>query len=120
VVNYWNGFYLPQRFPLRVRQVFQIWAHLSLCDAVIINAYTKFGSFLLPFLIPIVSRKELFRIAAENLLITDVRARWAYHEAHNKTSHVNDQQVAAEIFARAEQFHTDAQSLLQAIEERND
>lgn len=67
-----------------------------------------------------VSRKELFRIAAENLLITDVKAWWRYHEARNRTSHVYDQQVAAEIFASAEQFHADAQSLLQAIEERND
>lgn len=67
-----------------------------------------------------VSRKELFRIAAENLLITDVRAWWAYHEARNKTSHVYDQKVAAEIFASAEQFYADAKALLQAIEDRND
>ncbi len=67
-----------------------------------------------------VSRKELFRIAAENLLITDVKAWWAYHEARNKTSHVYDQAVAAEIFSSAEKFYADAQSLLQAIKDRND
>ncbi len=67
-----------------------------------------------------ISRKELFRIAAENLLITDVKAWWSYHEARNKTSHVYDQAVAAEIFASAEQFYNDAKALLQAIEERND
>ncbi len=67
-----------------------------------------------------ISRKELFRIAAENLLITDVKAWWAYHEARNKTSHVYDQKVAVEIFASAERFYADANALLQAIEQRND
>ncbi len=67
-----------------------------------------------------VSRKELFRIAAENRLITDVKVWWRYHEARNKTSHVYDQEVAAEIFSCAENFYADAIALLQAIKDRND
>ncbi len=67
-----------------------------------------------------VSRKELFRIAAEHQLISDVKAWWRYHEARNLTSHVYNQDVAAEVFATAEIFYGDAKSLLQVIREHND
>ncbi|MCK4691646.1 MAG: nucleotidyltransferase substrate binding protein [Desulfuromonadales bacterium] len=67
-----------------------------------------------------VSRKELFRIAAEYQLITDVKIWWGYHEARNQSSHVYNQDVAAEVFASAEAFFDDAKALLKVISERND
>lgn len=41
-----------------------------------------------------VSRRELFRYAAENLLIRDVDQWMDFHAARNKTSHIYDQAVA--------------------------
>ncbi|HEY85514.1 MAG TPA: nucleotidyltransferase [Chloroflexi bacterium] len=67
-----------------------------------------------------VSRRELFRIAAENRLIDDVDAWWAYHKARNLTSHIYNEEVADDVFAVSEEFLPQAQALLKALEARND
>lgn len=67
-----------------------------------------------------VSRRELFRLAAEHRFITDVEAWWEYHRARNLTSHIYDEDVAAEVFQAATKFLHDAQSFLTTLKERND
>lgn len=67
-----------------------------------------------------VPRAELFRLAAEHHLIDDV-SRWrSYHSYRNLTSHVYDEDVAAEIFAIAIKFNMDAKKFLAALEAHND
>ncbi|MBI4558037.1 MAG: nucleotidyltransferase substrate binding protein [Candidatus Hydrogenedentes bacterium] len=67
-----------------------------------------------------ITRRELFRLAVENRLISDF-ARWdEYYEARNLTSHTYDSDTADEIFRLAQEFSVDAKSLLTALEERND
>jgi len=67
-----------------------------------------------------ITRKQLFRYAAENLLIEDFDGWLAYHELRNKTSHTYDELIALEIFKSARQFHKDAKALLKSIGDRND
>ncbi len=67
-----------------------------------------------------ISRKELFRISAENLLIADVAAWLKYHEARNITSHTYNENTALEVFAIAKEFLQDAQNLYQNLEAKND
>lgn len=45
-----------------------------------------------------VSRKELFRIAAQNKLIEDIDKWFKFHEARNMTSHDYDGIKAEEVF----------------------
>lgn len=67
-----------------------------------------------------VSRKELFRLAAENRLIDDPMRWFAYHEACNQTSHVYDESVAEDVFGVIGDFLNDAACLLRNIMKRND
>ncbi len=67
-----------------------------------------------------VSRKELFRIAAEHQLIDDPLAWFKYHEARNQTSHVYNQALAEEIFNVAVDFYKSAAAFYKKIEKRND
>ena len=67
-----------------------------------------------------ISRRELFRLAAEHRLISDVEAWWDYNRARNLTSHIYDEEVADEVFQAATQFLENAQLFLAALEERND
>jgi nucleotidyltransferase substrate binding protein (TIGR01987 family) len=66
------------------------------------------------------TRKELFRMAAESRLIKDVEPWFKYHAARNETSHTYDPAKAGEIFAAAKLFAADAQALLKELEKRND
>ncbi|MBE1555640.1 HI0074 family nucleotidyltransferase substrate-binding subunit [Sporosarcina limicola] len=66
------------------------------------------------------TRKQLFRHAIENKLISDFEQWVRYHELRNLTSHTYDQAIAEEIFSTAGQFLCDAQKLIAALEERND
>jgi nucleotidyltransferase substrate binding protein (TIGR01987 family) len=66
------------------------------------------------------TRKELFRIAAEKHLINDVEPWFKYHAARNETSHTYDSAKAEAIFAAAKLFAADAQALLKELEKRND
>jgi hypothetical protein len=67
-----------------------------------------------------VTRKQLFRYATENLLITDFEAWVVYHDLRNKTSHTYDRDVADVIFKKAGLFLEDAKLFLKALEVRND
>lgn len=67
-----------------------------------------------------VTRRELFRLAAENRLIVDVDLWVRHHEARNLTSHTYDPKVAASVYVAANDFARDAQRLLEALEARND
>ena len=66
-----------------------------------------------------VPRRELFRLAAENRLLTDVERWMDYHRARNRTSHIYDPAVAAIVLAEAMAFLPDAQRFLQRLTERN-
>lgn len=67
-----------------------------------------------------VSRRQLFRLAAEHGLIDDVEAWMGYHQARNLTSHTYNQSIAREIALLADAFARDAHRLLEALEARND
>jgi nucleotidyltransferase substrate binding protein (TIGR01987 family) len=67
-----------------------------------------------------ITRKQLFRYAAENLLIEDYDAWMHFHELRNKTSHTYDSEVAAEIFEAAGNLFRHSRLFYKAIEARND
>lgn len=66
-----------------------------------------------------ISRRELFRLSAENKLLEDVDKWMDYHEARNETAHTYDQQTAEDVFDTAGYFINDAKKLLLALEARN-
>ena len=67
-----------------------------------------------------VTRRELFRLAAEQRLIVDVEQWMRHHAARNQTSHVYDPVIAEEVYVAAHAFARDAILLLAALEARND
>lgn len=67
-----------------------------------------------------ISRKELFRYAAEHHLIKDPLKWFSYHEARNQTSHVYDEIVAEDVFGVIDDFVKDVEYLYQEIEKQND
>lgn len=67
-----------------------------------------------------VTRRELFRMAAENRLIEDVDEWMAYHEARNQTSHTYDSVLAEEVLNVMADFARAAQRLLASLKARND
>ncbi|MCS7091575.1 MAG: nucleotidyltransferase substrate binding protein [Verrucomicrobiota bacterium] len=67
-----------------------------------------------------VSRRELFRLAAEHRLIADVDKWMHYHFARNETSHTYDPATAERVYSAALDFAHDAEHLLKALEARND
>ncbi len=66
------------------------------------------------------TRRELFRRAAESLIITDVDRWMEYHEARNRTSHTYDEDIAQSVFEEAIEFVHDAKRLLRILEGHND
>ena len=75
---------------------------------------------LSPMIADGVTRRELFRLAAENRLIDDVEQWMIYHDARNQTAHIYDLEIAQEVYETARGFVRDARKLLQALESRND
>ncbi len=67
-----------------------------------------------------VTRRELFRFAAENRLITDIDRWMAYHDARNQTSHTYNEDTAQSVFEEATEFVHDAKRLLRKLERHND
>jgi nucleotidyltransferase substrate binding protein (TIGR01987 family) len=67
-----------------------------------------------------VTRRELFRLGAENRLIDDVEQWMRYHEARNLTSHIYEPEIAERVYNTAHGFARDAARLLAALEARND
>lgn len=67
-----------------------------------------------------VTRRELFRLAAESRLIDDVERWMQHHDARNVSSHTYDLAVADKVYGAAREFVPDAQRLLDALKDRND
>lgn len=67
-----------------------------------------------------VSRKELFRLAAESQLISDVEVWFEYNKSRNETAHIYDGKIAEDVYAAAVRFAADARALLTALQEKND
>lgn len=67
-----------------------------------------------------VTRRELFRHAAENRLIDNVDLWMGFHASRNETSHTYNQETAEEVSATARSFVSVARSLLEALQRRND
>ena len=67
-----------------------------------------------------VTRRELFRLAAENRLATDVDRWMEYHDARNQTSHTYNEETTQMVFEEATEFVHDAEQLLKILEARND
>lgn len=67
-----------------------------------------------------VTRRELFRLIAENRMIEDVEQWMRYHDARNQTSHIYEPEVAENVYAATHDFAKDALKFLQALEARND
>ena len=67
-----------------------------------------------------VTRRELFRLAAENRLIDDVNEWMRYHEARNLTSHTYQPEIAEKVYGTCHEFARAAARLLAALEKRND
>ena len=67
-----------------------------------------------------VTRRELFRLAAEQRLIVDVEEWMRYHDARNQTAHTYNFEIAERVYQVAHAFSRDAGKLLAALEARND
>lgn len=67
-----------------------------------------------------ISRKELFRMAAENRLIGDVAAWFEYNGLRNETTHTYDPKTADDVYKAALRFCADARTFLTALESKND
>lgn len=66
------------------------------------------------------TRKELFRIAARQGLISDPLPWFSFGDARNMTSHAYDESQADEVYAIARDFLPHALDLFRRLEERND
>ena len=67
-----------------------------------------------------VTRRELFRLAAEHRLIDDVDQWMLFHRARNQTSHTYDEQIALEVYDNAMQFLPVVNHLYQQLQDKND
>lgn len=67
-----------------------------------------------------ITRRQLFRLAAENRLIHDVDEWMQHHEARNTTSHIYDEERAAWVYRATREFVHDARYLLQVLDASND
>ena len=67
-----------------------------------------------------VTRRELFRMGAENRLINDADRWMGYHFARKRTSHTYRESAADEVYGVIPHFLADARLLLEALEARND
>ena len=73
-----------------------------------------------PDIVDGVTRKELFRVSAENKLILDVNKWMEFHIARNNTSHIYDEKIADEVFEISVSFLPYAKDFLMRLEQRND
>lgn len=66
------------------------------------------------------TRKDLFRMAATTHLIDNPEAWFEYGDARNLSSHVYDEDTAAEVYQISFRFVLDARHLLLALDSSND
>ena len=71
-----------------------------------------------PIAVDGVTRRELFRQAAENKLINDVDKWMDFHTDRNRTSHIYDEEVAEEVLATTIEALPYFQDLLRNLEAR--
>ena len=67
-----------------------------------------------------VSRKELFRIAAENHLVGQAAPWLIYHDARNETADTYNRTKVQEVFEVSKKFLKDAREFLKNLEGKND
>ncbi|MBF0491208.1 MAG: nucleotidyltransferase substrate binding protein [Deltaproteobacteria bacterium] len=67
-----------------------------------------------------VSRRELFRLAAESQLIQDVDLWMSFHQARNETSHTYDGEIVEEVLEIASRFLLEVKNLYSYLEKHND
>ena len=66
----------------------------------------------------ILTRKDLFRLAAERRLITSFDQWVEFHQARNRTSHVYDEEVADEVYEITKAFINPLKEFLITMKER--
>jgi len=71
-----------------------------------------------PDIVDGVTRREFYRIAKQNLLISDVNMWWIFHEARNNTSHIYNEDVADETLNTAFDFLKFAEDFTNVLKER--
>ena len=67
-----------------------------------------------------VTRRELFRVGAENRLIDDVAQWMEFHQSRNLTAHTYDAENAGQAFSSALIFIDAASSFLKRLDVRHD
>ncbi|MFH1645403.1 MAG: nucleotidyltransferase substrate binding protein [Candidatus Omnitrophota bacterium] len=67
-----------------------------------------------------VSRRELFRMAAESRLISNVDVWFEYNESRNETAHTYNAKIADDVYEAAIRFAVDARAFLISLESKND
>ena len=65
------------------------------------------------------SKRELFREAANTKLITSADAWFDYHQARNETSHTYEETAADEVYEAARKFAPDARALLNELKKHH-
>lgn len=73
-----------------------------------------------PDIVDGVTRRELFRISAENRLIDDVSVWMEFHQSRNLTAHTYDAENAGQAFSSALSFIDAASSFLKRLDVRHD
>ena len=71
-----------------------------------------------PDIVTGLTRREFYRIAKQNLLISDVKMWWIFHEARNNTSHIYNEDVADETLNMAFDFLTFAEDFIDVLKRR--
>jgi len=67
-----------------------------------------------------VTRKELFRLAAENKLIEDIESWFEFHYFRNLTSHTYEEKTAIEVFKCTSLFLLLVKQLSSILDSKND
>ncbi|PCI59662.1 MAG: nucleotidyltransferase [Gammaproteobacteria bacterium] len=67
-----------------------------------------------------ITRKELFRLAAENKLIENVKPWFEFHYFRNLTSHTYEEQTAIEVFQCITLFSSLVKQLASVLDSKND
>lgn len=64
------------------------------------------------------TRRELFRVAQQNGLITDIDEWMDFHRARNETTHTYNETTAQDVYNTALRFLPEAERLLNEIDAR--
>lgn len=67
-----------------------------------------------------ITRKELFRLAGQYGMISDVERWFGYHSVRNETSHTYNEKTAKDACECSLEFLKDAKELLSFLEKKND